>query len=105
MFSICQGKGFQITFDNGYTVSVQFGPGNHCNNKWGPFTGPAAPDKQWAYSCADAEVAIIRPDNSFVRITEWDSVIGGQSPADVAKWITIASTNPEQAAHPEPSAE
>jgi hypothetical protein len=28
MFRINDNKGFSITFDNGYTVSVQFGPGN-----------------------------------------------------------------------------
>lgn len=33
MFKICEGKGFQITFDNGWTVSVQFGPGNYCENR------------------------------------------------------------------------
>jgi hypothetical protein len=26
-------KGFQITFDNGITVSVQFGMGNYCSNR------------------------------------------------------------------------
>jgi len=33
MFRITQGKGFQVTFDNGWTVSVQFGPGNYCENR------------------------------------------------------------------------
>jgi len=32
MFKITNGKGFHITFKNGYTVSVQFGPGNYCQN-------------------------------------------------------------------------
>jgi len=31
-FCITRGKGFQITFPNGYTVSVQFGPANYCDN-------------------------------------------------------------------------
>lgn len=29
---ICQSKGFHITFENGWTVSVQFGIGNYCEN-------------------------------------------------------------------------
>lgn len=33
MFEIHDNKGFHITFDNGYTVSVQFGFGNMCSNK------------------------------------------------------------------------
>jgi len=32
MFKITGKKGFHITFANGYTVSVQFGPGNYCDN-------------------------------------------------------------------------
>jgi hypothetical protein len=31
-FRITYGKGFQITFKNGITVSVQFGAGNYCKN-------------------------------------------------------------------------
>lgn len=31
-FSITNGKGFHIRFDNGWTVSVQFGWGNHGDN-------------------------------------------------------------------------
>lgn len=33
MFAITQHKGFQITFANGWTVSVQWGPGNYCANQ------------------------------------------------------------------------
>lgn len=32
MIKITDGKGFHITFDNGWTVSVQFGPANYCGN-------------------------------------------------------------------------
>ena len=32
MFKITRKHGFHITFENGYTVSVQFGPGNYCDN-------------------------------------------------------------------------
>ena len=32
MFRITQGKGFQIEFPNGYTVSVQWGIGNYCEH-------------------------------------------------------------------------
>jgi len=31
-FATTCNKGFSITFDNGVTVSVQFGPGNYCSN-------------------------------------------------------------------------
>lgn len=32
-FRITNGKGFHLTFANGYTASVQFGPGNYCDNR------------------------------------------------------------------------
>ena len=32
MLKITFGRGFQLTFSNGVTVSVQFGPGNYCDN-------------------------------------------------------------------------
>ena len=32
MFKITQGKGFHMTFANGWTVSVQWGAGNYCPN-------------------------------------------------------------------------
>jgi len=31
-FRITDGKGFQLTFKNGYKLSVQFGPGNYCDH-------------------------------------------------------------------------
>lgn len=31
-FRISEGKGFRIRFENGWGVSVQFGPGNNCDN-------------------------------------------------------------------------
>jgi hypothetical protein len=31
-FRSCSRKGFHITFPNGWTVSVQFGAGNYCEN-------------------------------------------------------------------------
>lgn len=27
-------KGFRMTFDNGFNVSVQWGAGNYCDNHW-----------------------------------------------------------------------
>jgi len=31
-FRTCENKGFHIKFPNGWTVSVQFGQGNYCEN-------------------------------------------------------------------------
>ena len=35
MFRITQGRGFQMVFDNGYTISVQWGAGYYCGNNFG----------------------------------------------------------------------
>jgi hypothetical protein len=32
MFTNISGKGFQLTFNNGNTISVQFGAGNYCEH-------------------------------------------------------------------------
>lgn len=34
MFKITQAKGFNLTFFNGWNISVQFGPSNYCNNRF-----------------------------------------------------------------------
>ena len=52
------GKGFAIRFDNGITVSVQWGPGNYADNRHQPYT---ATDQQWASNAA--EVAACTDDN------------------------------------------
>ena len=33
MFTSTFNKGFQITFENGWTISVQYGSGNYCENR------------------------------------------------------------------------
>ena len=38
----CSNKGFRMTFPNGWTVSVQWGPGNYCEKKWDK---PNAPER------------------------------------------------------------
>ena len=51
MIASTENKGFHLTFTNGYTISVQFGSGNYCNNRNRKDT-PA-----YIYSCKNAEVA------------------------------------------------
>lgn len=63
-FSIQGSKGFQIVFANNVRVSVQFGPGNYCDNYDKPWD-----DKSPARS-ANAEVAIINDtDGSWLTQT------------------------------------
>lgn len=81
-FAINENKGFQITFDNGVTVSVQFGGGNYCQNRSGIYWKPAADGAR----CADAEVAIWNKDGWMTREYDpdlYDDVIGNLNPSQV----------------------
>lgn len=78
-FRITGGRGFQMKFPNGYTVSVQFGMNNYCENR----SGGVAPEEfkmvhegdfhanmgdllAGSRGCDDAETAVIDPNGSFV---------------------------------------
>ena len=65
MFAITAGKGFQITFSNGFTASVQFGYGNYCENR---HDLSAQYHEGSAYtrdvSCENAEVAFWHKDQT-----------------------------------------
>lgn len=62
MFRITDNKGFQITFDNGYTVSVQFGSGNYGSNYNADFVAEMGKPQ----SATLAETALISPSGDFV---------------------------------------
>ena len=88
MFRITDNRGFQITFDNGYTVSVQFGPGNYSSNynlSMLPWDNMGKP-----MTANSAETALIAPDGSFVAYKD-DDVQGYQSVADVLELMNYAS--------------
>lgn len=88
MFAITRGSGFQMTFENGVTISVQFGPPNYCARR--STDDFNAPQKTTMWTSKDAEVAILLPDGTFYQIQEHDKVEGWQSTEDVAKWIELA---------------
>lgn len=59
MFRICQGKGFQLTFPNGCTISIQFGPGNYCEH-YNSIVNYNIPRKSNTWESKDAEIAAWR---------------------------------------------
>ena len=86
MFRITDNKGFQIKFDNDYTVSVQFGPGNYGSNRIETYaTTMNAP-----LTATLAETALIAPDGSFVAYKD-DDVQGYQDAASVLELLNYAS--------------
>lgn len=86
MLRINDNKGFSVTFDNGYTVSVQFGPANYGSNYRLSF------DKYGTPMTADtAETALIDPNGNFVPYKDSD-VQGYQSTADVLALMNYAAS-------------
>lgn len=82
-FRITDGKGFNITFENGWTVSVQFGGGNACSAHKAEIS-PEANIQAGAFGCPDAEVAVWGPDGKLIDV-EGQAVAGCQTPADVLR--------------------
>ena len=72
--------GFQMTFANGNTISVQFGFGNYCENKYK------------SEDCSiDAEIAIWNENKNWYDFGS-DTVKGYCNMDEVAKWINFAAT-------------
>ena len=65
MFSITGNRGFHMTFENGYTVSVQFGKGNYCDNYDLPLSYVV--EEKTVPDSKNAETALIGGDKKFVR--------------------------------------
>ena len=87
-FEISNNKGFQITYKNGYTVSVQFGGGNYCTNRDLPIEdyGKSVPPSD------TAETALMTKDG-FVSY-QGDDVQGYMSPSEVLKLMVHAESLP-----------
>tara|TARA_Y100000296_G_C5112304_1_gene225819 strand:+ start:458 stop:766 length:309 start_codon:yes stop_codon:yes gene_type:complete len=78
------GKGYQMTFKNGYCVSVQFGPGNYCERRGAGFDAvQTTANNGEVWRSKTAEVAIFNPDGTFDG-----DVQGWLNPDEVAEIIT-----------------
>ncbi len=86
-FGITLGRGFHVTFENGWTISVQFGAGNYCSNRHGE-----AKDNNGTTS-TDAEIAAWPASGEMIEIEE-DTVKGHCSPAEVLKWMIDIAGRP-----------
>jgi hypothetical protein len=84
MFRITEGRGFQMTFENGWTVSVQFGVFNYCANK------NAVPGAVEKGECADAEIAAWNSKGRWFSFGS-DEVKGWVSPDEVAEFMVKIS--------------
>ena len=86
-FKIRNDSGFHITFDNGWTVSVQFGGGNYCDNYNHDIMrrDPTPPS-------ANAEVAAWVKGGDWHRFDDGETVRGYMTPAEVLAFMNEIAT-------------
>ena len=99
MFRITDGRGFQMTFANGWTVSVQFGPGTYCENR--SFASLASGESfdraeraAGKQGSATAEIAAWDKNNEWFRFPNNNTVMGWVTPDDVIKFINEIASKP-----------
>lgn len=99
-FRITGKKGFHITFANGWTVSVQFGPGNYCDN----YDLDIGRDEEQAGrdGSSTAEVAVWGPGGDLIDRGWGDTVGNRQTPAevlDLLNWAQLQASEATPAPH------
>ena len=96
-------KGFRMTFENEFSISVQWGVGNYCEKKHsGEWNEPTKHDY---WDSNSAEIAVFGKDGEFISISGYeleeedgtvkkvnDVVSGWLSTNQVAKVIAIVSS-------------
>ena len=95
-FTSNQNKGFTMTFQNGLTISVQFGTMNYCSRK--NLTAPI--HSEWKMDKVESQTAEIA---IWDEVGTWfdfgyDTVEGHCDTNEVARWIGIVS-NAENMEH------
>mgnify|MGYP001276071791 CR=1 FL=1 len=91
-FTTTQNKGFQMKFENGFKISVQWGTMNYCEKK---NLGADFADemKKPFWESSNAEIAVFDKDGDFVSLGKDDAVIGWVSVDSVAKCISIVQSS------------
>jgi hypothetical protein len=92
MFKSNHNHGFQMTFKNGITISVQFGTGNYCERR--NMTTSYRGDMDAAtpiVSSYDAEIAIWYKDSDTWFNFGYDEIKGWCDTDEVATWITLCA--------------
>lgn len=96
-FAITGHKGFQLEFANGWTISVQWGPGNYTDGREAMAWDAPAKSRRW--TSKSAEIAIIDADGNFHRPEgkDWgDDVAGWLSTDDVAEYIAYTASRKDK---------
>jgi len=91
-FVATRNKGFAMTFDNNYTISVQWGTENYCEKKHTTIH-PTNPMEHDRWDSLSAEIAVF-DNEEMINISSdgIDAVIGWLGTKEVAKIIAIVSS-------------
>ena len=85
-FKITNGRGFHITFRNGYTLSVQWGPANYADN----YHARLGSDIRCGARGSDtAECAVINPAGEFVELPGRADKIGSYMTAEQVATLMV----------------
>jgi len=99
-FGITAHKGVQMGFANGWTVSIQWGPGNYCEKYHERFEAPQAAE---FWTSADGEIAVYRDgETGMVRLGH-DEVVGHVKPEKVALVLHAVAVLPATFTHQDAS--
>lgn len=85
---ITDGKGFAMKFANGYSISVQFGRGNYCDN-YSFDNGSEYPQLNidaGSAGSSNAECAVIDPSGDLIQLPDFmgcDDVVSNRSNPDL----------------------
>lgn len=82
MFNITDNKGFHMTFENGWTLSVQFGSGNYCDNY-----NHSVYSKEPIPPSRDAEIAAWNDKGEWMKVSEYGEVLGNVTPDMLVEYI------------------
>jgi hypothetical protein len=100
MFKITQGKGVNIKFENGWSISIQWGPGNYCHARQDGFLDAPEDTETWFAAVGEhgsltAEIAVRNPNGGMIGLEGVphcgeDSVKGWLTPnqvLDIMNWV------------------
>ena len=90
-FSNSEGRGFHLTFDNKWTISVQFCGGHYCDNKEKSYDlAKELIELSRPMHSTTAEIAVWKQNGGLICL-ENDQVRGYTTADEVARVITIVS--------------
>lgn len=91
MFKSIMNRGFQITFENGWTISVQWGTMNYCENRFAGKFDESMKVEDGIWESSTAEIAIWKDKFDYTFEDSKDIVRGYCTANDVAEWIAKVS--------------